>query len=64
MGDAGDDEFIVWKCKGRGGSIPNTQKKMDAFVPVVSELTGYYINLCVVLKFTLNTSEMVIFGGP
>ncbi len=30
-----------------GGSVPNTQKKMDAFAPIVSELAGQCINLLV-----------------
>ncbi len=33
-------------------SILNTQKKTDAFVSIVSELAGQYINLLVIQKFT------------
>ncbi len=33
-----------------GGSIPNTQKKADAFALIVLELAGHYINLQVIQK--------------
>ncbi len=42
----------VWG-RGRGWSITNSQEKLDAFVPIVLESSGCYINLLVFQKFTL-----------
>ncbi len=46
FGEVGVMNLSMKMCGGE--SIPNTQKKTEAFALIVSELAGHYINLQVI----------------